>query len=194
MCIRDRSIAASFERVTSLKDANMLDGFMMVLDVYPNHLNYHLGGEHFEILLRPIPRQLWSGKPVGGYANKLGLNDYENSGTVGISQTIYGTFYGEGGIIGIILFSWIYGWVFVRLFRYADRYTSDVRWLIRGIILASCIPILRGGDLPGIIAWIGMSYWPVFLIVYRYNKFLFNSSNAPSKLTIEETGKTSYHY
>ena len=150
----------------------MLDGFMMVLDVYPKHLNYSYGMEHFEILLRPIPRKLWPGKPVGGYANKLGLNDYKNAGTVGISQTIYGTFYGEGGVMGIIILSIIYGWLFVKLFRYTYRYNSDVHWLLKGIIIASFVPILRGGDLPGIIAFIGMSYWPVFLFLYQYNKFL----------------------
>lgn len=158
-------------RTESREDQNMLDGFMMVLDVYPEHLNYHYGGEHLEILMRPIPRAIWPGKPVGGYANKLGLNQLEK-GTVGISQTIYGTFYGEGGFWGIIIFSVLYGWLFVKLFRMAARYNSDLYWLIKGIILASFIPILRGGDLPGIVAFIGMSYWPVFIMIYLYNKHL----------------------
>jgi hypothetical protein len=162
---------ASQERSQKREDQNMLDGFMMVLDVYPHHLNYHYGMEHLEILTRPIPRQLWPGKPVGGYANKLGLNKIEK-GTVGISQTLYGSFYGEGGVWGIIIFSILYGWLLVKLFRYTLRYDSDIRWLLKGIIIASFIPLLRGGDLPGIIAFIGMSYWPVFLILYRYNKFL----------------------
>ena len=54
----------------------------------------------------------------------------------------------------------------------AARYNSDLYWLIKGIILASFIPILRGGDLPGIVAFIGMSYWPVFVMIYLYNKHL----------------------
>ena len=164
---------AAMERSETKEDQNMLDGFMMVLDVYPEHLDYHWGMEHLEILMRPIPRKLWPGKPFGGYANKLGLNDVKK-GTVGISQTIYGTFYGEGGIIGIIILSILYGWLFVKLFRYSEYYDSDMKWLLKGIIIASFVPILRGGDLPGIIAFIGMSYWPVFLILYQYNKFLRN--------------------
>nr|WP_319397837.1 hypothetical protein [uncultured Carboxylicivirga sp.] len=168
----EEKLEAAFERSDSKEDQNMLDGFMMVLDVYPEHLNYHYGMEHLEILMRPIPRQLWPGKPVGGYANKLGLNKYKTSGTVGISQTIYGTFYGEGGIIGIIILSIVYGWLFVKLFRLTYKFNSDLHWLLKGIIIASFVPILRGGDLPGIIAFIGMSYWPVFLFVWQYNKFL----------------------
>jgi hypothetical protein len=158
-------------RTDSREDQNMLDGMMMVLDVYPENLNYHYGGEHFEILLRPIPRGIWPGKPVGGYANKLGLNVVEK-GTIGISQTIYGTFYGEGGIWGIVIFSILYGFIFVKLFRYAGRYNSDLYWLLKGVIIASFVPILRGGDLPGIIAFIGMSYWPIFLLVFLYNRHL----------------------
>ncbi len=161
----------AFERNEKREDQNMLDGFMMVLDVYPYNLDYSYGMEHLEILMRPIPRQLWPNKPLGGYANKLGLNNV-NKGTTGISQTIYGTFYGEGGVWGIILFSIFYGWLFVKLFRYTLQYNSDMRWLLRGIIIASFIPILRGGDLPGIVAFIGMSFWPVFLILYQYNKHL----------------------
>ena len=162
---------AAFERSSSKEDQNMLDGLMMVMDVYPNHLDYHYGGEHFEILLRPIPRAIWPEKPVGGYANKLGLNDVRK-GTVGISQTIYGTFYGEGGVAGIVILSILYGYFFVRLFRMIGRYDSDLYWILKGIVLASFIPILRGGDLPGIVAFIGMSYWPVFLIVWQYNRYL----------------------
>jgi len=163
----------AMKRIQQAEDQNMLDGFMMVLQVYPKLLDYHYGMEHFEILLRPIPRALWAGKPVGGYTNKLKLNEnMPNATTVGISQSIYGTFYGEGGVIGIIIFSVIYGILFVKFFRYADRYNSDMKHVIKGVVISSTIPLLRGGDLPGIIAFIGMSYWPVFVYLILYNKFL----------------------
>jgi hypothetical protein len=161
----------AWERTKSAEDQNMLDGFMMVLDVYPEYLEFGYGMEHFEILLRPIPRKLWPDKPLGGYHNKLGLNA-NMSGTVGISQTIYGTFYGEGGVAGIIVFSILYAWLFARIMRYAESYNSKMRWLLKGITIASLIPILRGGDLPGIIAFIGMSYWPVFIYLLLYNRYL----------------------
>ena len=160
-------------RLEVAEDQNMLDGFMMVLQVYPQHLDYGYGSEHFEILLRPIPRALWPEKPVGGYANKLGLNKYMPKGTtVGISQSIYGTFYGEGGTAGIIILSVLYGFIFSRLFQYTNRYGSDMRYVLKGIIFASAVPLLRGGDLPGIIAFIGMSYWPVFLFIFLYNGYI----------------------
>jgi hypothetical protein len=164
-------IELSKERTTEATDQNMLDGFMMVLDVYPHHLPHTLGMEHFEILLRPIPRRWWPNKPLGGYANKLGLND-PTQGTVGISQSIYGTFFGEGGFVGIIVFSILYGWFFVRMLRYSEKFNSDMRWLVKGILLASLLPILRGGDLPGIIAFVGMGFWPAFLFIFMYHNYL----------------------
>ena len=170
----EEQLGLAAERTLKSEDQNMLDGFMMVLDVYPKLLDYSMGAEHVEILLRPIPRSWWPGKPLGGYHNKLGLNDFDQ-GTVGISQSIYGSFYGEGGAIGIILFSIAYAKLLAWLFYLAKSYQSNLRFLIKGVIVASLIPLLRGGDLPGIYAFIGMSFWPAFIFIYSYNKFLKTS-------------------
>lgn len=168
----EEQIEIAIERLTSAEDQNMLDGFMMVLQVYPYHLDYQYGFQHFEILLRPIPRLLWAGKPVGGYANKLGLNENMGGQTVGISETIYGTFYGEAGITGVVIFSILYGYIFVKLFRRGEKYNSDMRYLLKGMVFAFLLPLLRGGDLAGIVAFAGMSYWPVFIFLRQYNGFL----------------------
>lgn len=168
----EQQIADAKLRLQVSEDANMLDGFMMVLQVYPDQLDYTYGMEHFEILLRPIPRAIWPDKPVGGYANKLHLNDNMGGYTVGISQSIYGSFYGEGGVMGIVILCIVYALMFYRLFLSTKKYNSDMRLLLHGIILTSAIPILRGGDLPGIVAFIGMSYWPVFLFLFLYKRHL----------------------
>jgi len=164
-------LSAAWDRNKSTEDATMLDGFMMVLQVYPQHLAYHWGSEHLEILYRPIPRSLWPNKPLGGYANKIGLNDNMGGGSVGISQSLYGSFYGEGGTIGIVVFCFIYAFVINRIMLISLRYKSDVRHLIKGITIASLIPLLRGGDLPGVYAFIGMTFWPVLYFIYKYKKF-----------------------
>jgi hypothetical protein len=167
-----QKLSLAWERNKSTEDATMLDGFMMVLQVYPHHLNYHYGTEHLEILYRPIPRSLWPDKPLGGYANKLGLNDNMGGGSVGISQSLYGTFYGEGGVSGIVVLCVIYAFLLNRIMGASLKYNSDIRHIIKGITIASMVPLLRGGDLPGIYAFIGMSFWPVFLFLIRYNGFL----------------------
>jgi hypothetical protein len=164
-------LSMAWDRNKSTEDATMLDGFMMVLEVYPNHLDYHYGTEHLEILYRPIPRSIWPDKPLGGYANKLGLNDNMGGGSVGISQSLFGTFYGEGGTAGIVILSIVYCLIVNLIMRYSLNYNSDVRHIIKGITIASLVPLLRGGDLPGIYAFIGMSFWPIIFFTFQYSKF-----------------------
>lgn len=167
-----QKLSLAWDRNKSTEDATMLDGFMMVLQVYPNHLDYHYGTEHLEILYRPIPRSIWPNKPLGGYANKLGLNDNMGGGSVGISQSLYGTFYGEGGTAGVVIFSILYCFIINLIMQISLKFNSDVRHIIKGITIASLVPLLRGGDLPGIYAFIGMSFWPVLFFISRYGSFL----------------------
>lgn len=157
---------AAWERAFSAEDANMLDGFVLVQEVYPQRLDFRLGMEHLEILLRPIPRALWPEKPVGGYMNQLGLITADTGFTLGISPTLFGSFYAEAGVIGIVFFSSVYGAILAAIVRYTAGLQLFAGVLIRAILCASLIPLLRGGDLPGIYAWIGMAFWPCFLLLW----------------------------
>jgi hypothetical protein len=178
----------AIERLLSAEDQNLLDGFMMALQVYPDQLEYQKGFQHLEILFRPIPRSLWPGKPLGGYANKLGLNDKDSGLTVGISESLYGTFYGEYGLAGIIGFSILYGFLFALFVYRAERYESDFHLVLKGVAVASLLVLIRGGDLAGIVAFIGMSYWPLIIVNYQYGKFIkrfnrwFNDAMAAKQL------------
>ncbi len=157
---------AAWERASSAEDANMLDGFVLLQDVYPQRLDFRWGMEHIEVLLRPIPRGLWPEKPVGGYMNQLGLITANTGFTLGISPTLFGSFYAEAGIIGIVLGSSLYGVILATIIRYTIKLKPFASTLIRAILCACLIPLLRGGDLAGIYAWIGMAFWPCFLLLW----------------------------
>lgn len=161
---------AALERAFGGDDANMLDGFALMQQIYPKYLDYSWGMEHFHILLRPIPRALWAGKPVGGYMNKLGLT-VGGKGTLGISQSLFGSFYEEGALFGILFFSVIYGIILARIVSYSTQLQPFAGVLIRAIVCACLIPLLRGGDLPGIYAWFGMAFWPCFLMLWVKRKY-----------------------
>ena len=156
----------AWNRIVSAEDANMLDGLVFIQQIYPRLLPYSYGGEHLGILLRPIPRALWPGKPVGGYLNELKLIDASDSTTLGISPSLFGDFYQEGGWIGIILLSMGYGWALAKLVAYSARVHVFAGVSIRALLCAFLIPLLRGGDLPGIYAWLGMAFWPYFLLFW----------------------------
>src|SRR5437773_8554881 len=157
---------SAWERFAFAQDANMLDGFVLLRQVYPRLLGYSYGGEHLEIFERPIPRAWWPDKPVGGYMNKLGLITADTGLTPGISPTPSGSFYQEGGLVGVVLLSIIYGFGFGRLVSFSTRIVPLSGLLIRGILAAAIVPLLRGGDLPGIYAWFGMSCWPCCLFLW----------------------------
>jgi len=164
---------SAWERFAFAQDANMLDGFVLLRQVYPRLLGYSYGGEHLEIFERPIPRAWWPDKPVGGYMNKLGLITADTGFTLGISPSLFGSFYQEGGLVGVVLCSIIYGFGFGRLVSFSTRIVPLAGLLIRGILAAAIVPLLRGGDLPGIYAWFGMSFWPCFLLLWLRRREFF---------------------
>jgi hypothetical protein len=164
---------SAWERFAFAQDANMLDGFVLLRQVYPRLLDYSHGREHLEILERPIPRSWWPDKPVGGYMNKLGIITADTGFTLGISPSLFGSFYQEGGVIGVALLSIIYGFAFGRIVSFSTRIVPMTGLLVRGALAAAIVPLLRGGDLPGIYAWFGMSFWPCFLLLLLRRRELF---------------------
>lgn len=177
----------AWQRLVFADDANMLDGFVLLQQVYPKRLGFSYGGEHLDILLRPIPRAWWPDKPVGGYINKLGTITADTGFTLGISPTLYGSFYQEGGIPAIIIFAAVYGFAFGRIVKLTARLLPLTALLIRGCICAALVPLLRGGDLPGIYAWFGMSFWPVALVLLLRRRELFPLRGSASGTTAVDT-------
>ncbi|GAB1542311.1 hypothetical protein NUACC21_49850 [Scytonema sp. NUACC21] len=158
---------AAWYRFFSAEDANMLDGFALLKDAFPRIVPFRLGMAHLEVLMRPIPRAIWPEKPVGGgYLAAVGLVDPKSGATLGFSPTFYGDFYSEGGIFGILIFGVLYGAGFAAVVQRSAWMHPFAGILVRSILCSSIVPLLRGGDLPGIYAWIGMSFWPCFLLLW----------------------------
>lgn len=157
---------AAWQRAFSAEDANMLDGFVLIQQVYPDRLEFSFGMEHVEVLLRPIPRAIWPDKPVGGYMNKLGLIDADSGFTLGISPSILGSFYAEAGLVGILFWCIVYGFTIAKIVTWSVSLQPFPSIVVRAMLAASLIPLLRGGDLPGVYAWIGMAFWPCFLVLW----------------------------
>ncbi len=171
----------AWDRLVFAEDANMVDGLALLQQVYPSKLPYSYGGEHLEVLERPIPRSLWPGKPVGGYMNKLGITSAATGFTLGISPGLVGSFYAEGGVVAVVILSVAYGYGLGRLVRYSTLIEPIGGVLIRAVCCASMIPLLRGGDLPGIYAWIFMAFWPCFLIMWVWRRELFVPRTPPRR-------------
>lgn len=164
-----RSLA--LDRFIGAEDANMLDGFVLLKRYVPHLVPYRLGMTHLEILLRPIPRSLWPGKPVGGgYMAAVGLSNSDGGFTIGISPTLFGDFYSEGGIFAMVMLAVLYGLILAKLVRWSVWLHPFAGVLVRAMICAALVPVLRGGDLAGIAAWLGMAFWPCFLLLWIKRK------------------------
>jgi hypothetical protein len=93
----------------------------------------------------------------------------------------------------------IYGFGFGRLVSFSTRIVPLGGLLIRGILAAAIVPLLRGGDLPGIYAWFGMSFWPCFLLLgLRRREFFARiphwqqfADGVPVRLERDRTGEHS---
>jgi oligosaccharide repeat unit polymerase len=161
----------ALDRFIGAEDANMLDGFVLLRRFIPHVVPYRLGMTHLEILMRPIPRALWPGKPAGGsYMVQAGLSNSDDGYTVGISPTLFGDFYSEGGVIAMLLLAIFYGILLAKIVSWTVWLHPFAGVLVRAIICAALVPILRGGDLAGIIAWLGMAFWPCFLLLWLKRK------------------------
>ena len=163
--------AIALDRFIGAEDANMLDGFVLLKRYIPDLVPYRLGMTHLEILLRPIPRALWPGKPVGGgYMAAVGLSNAQEGFTLGISPTLFGDFYSEGGGIAMVLLAIAYGIMLAKLVRWSVWLHPFAGILVRAMICAALVPILRGGDLAGVAAWLGMAFWPCGLLLWVKRK------------------------
>lgn len=162
----------SVERLVVSDDINFIDGFMMMYQVYPRLLDHTYGVEHLNILFRPIPRSIWPGKPLAGWFQNYREKYKVEFANIGFSPTIWGVFYAEGGIDGIVLFSIAWGFFLVYIYKKARLYASELSDLLTGILLASMIPIFRSGDMAGDFAIVLMSYWPIIVLIVWYNREL----------------------
>ena len=159
------------ESLTTAGDINFVDGMVMLMQVKPEIVPYSYGGEHLQILLRPIPRAVWPGKPIGGWHQELAQAVGSEPFQTGISPSIFGSFYAEAGLSGIVFFSVLYGWLLAKCTNWIARLQSSLNAVLKGVVIAGIFAIVRGGDLAGTFAFVGMSYWPIALFVFHYCKF-----------------------
>jgi hypothetical protein len=167
---------ASWDRLQTAEDANMLDGMVLMQEVIPSRLPFRYGGEHLEIFIRPIPRAWWPNKPVSGYMLRIAGMDQERGATLGISPSLFGSFYTEGGLVGIVVLSILYAYCIAKLISLSLALHPMAALLVRCLVCAALVPLLRGGDLPGIYAWLGAAFWPFFLLFLLKRRELAKSS------------------
>ena len=160
----------SIDRLLVAEDINFIDGFIMMYQIYPDKLDYTYGFEHLAILVRPIPRTIWPDKPLAGWIQNYKAKYKTDTQEVGFAPTIYGVFYGEIGVLGVIIFSIAWGKFLSYLYSSFKIFKSNLSVILIGVMLASLIPLFRSGDLAGDFSIVLMSYWPLIIFVWQYKQ------------------------
>ncbi len=125
-------------------DTSMASAFALETEIVPSRLHYRYGGATLgDLVIRPIPHQLWKNKPLAPEA-ALSQEIWPGAYRAGLAHPVYsvmGTFYFDlglpGVVVGMLLIGLGYGLVRSRLLGSRDT----------GLILvtAAVIPLLVTG-------------------------------------------------
>lgn len=118
-------------------------------ETIPSQVPYLNGSTYLEVLVFPIPRAFWSGKPEGGIVSITRRMDPSNSG---LAFPEFGEMYANFGLFGVVLGSFALGllieWMWLRLAR-----TSSLKEaVLLSLSLAVLVQIFVRGDIAPMLA------------------------------------------
>ncbi|MBO9602023.1 MAG: oligosaccharide repeat unit polymerase [Novosphingobium sp.] len=101
---------------------------------------------NLQLFTEPIPRALWPNKPLGAPIKSFDLFDYGNP--VGMTSSIAGVGWVNGGYFGVILWCGLFGWIYGRIYRWFvfSRQTPAIV-AVYAMILPVSIQMFRDGSL-----------------------------------------------
>ena len=142
--------------------------FARLISFVPEKYNYVFFNEIWYLIVRPIPRILWEGKPTGFglfYArNILGYQDTT------FSYSVLGDFYVSFGIFGILLGGIFFGW----LCRNVDQWIPYLGISKFGLVLFALCAFTMGMAVRSLQIFILFGYYLfVFFIVAKIISFSF---------------------
>jgi oligosaccharide repeat unit polymerase len=80
-----------------------------IIDAVPDRLDYALGRTYVAPLVAPIPRILWSGKPIVGSGKQIGAAIFGTEGRSGVPPGLAAEAYWNFGIVGILVVPFVLG-------------------------------------------------------------------------------------
>ncbi|WP_114187718.1 O-antigen polymerase [Microvirga aerophila] len=174
----------SLEGIARWVDGPDLAGFdfatYIVAKVPKETRTYSYFLQHLELFTRPIPRVLWSGKPVGPPVPFFNLSDYGNFR--GRSPTIVGDGWMSAGFFGVAVNATVYGLLFGWLGRLVNA-KNNIYWSIFHVfLLALAFQFFRDGD---ILSLLRFGLWMFVPIVFwRWTALLLTHQRPrlPSKM------------
>jgi hypothetical protein len=160
------------ESITNPAGHQMFEEILHIVTIVPDKLDYNVpGSAFFFVLINPIPRVVWQGKPIDpiwrDYAYyRVGSQVDENRGPT-IAISIVGQFYAEGGILMVFVAGFFMGfWAYLcdDLVRFYGRRPTLV--VFSAMSMTLMLLTYRGLNA-------GMLYaLPAFWLLICFQKFL----------------------
>lgn len=118
--------------------------------------------DNFQILTDPVPRVLWTGKPMGEPLRRIWLWDYGEP--IGMTRSIPGEGWYALGWIGVVLWSSLWGaFVGVVYQKYVNSRQTMMQTACYLIFTAGLLTTYRDGQALSVVRNTGMYLFPVFV-------------------------------
>ncbi len=158
-------------------DAGIYNTFYAMIKNIPKNYNFVYGYTYLAALIQPIPRALLPNKGSGGPS--IGLNIFDGNpipAESGVAYPMIGDFYVNFGIIGIVIFMFVFG-ISLRLLWEYLRLLGKSNWtkIIFAISLSYLIQFISRGSPSQILTQWFFIVFPVIFGQWLTNRFSLRS-------------------
>lgn len=152
-----------FNSYDTLDFANF-DYLTFIVDTIPDETSsYRYGAQYLQLFTEPVPRVLWSGKPLGEPLKFYDLNNHGHF--LGLSYSLPGDGWSSGGFLGVFITMMIFAFFIGRFYFNFCKHSNDLNVvMIYFIVYPIFVQLFRDG---------GISIFK-FLLFILIPVFLFN--------------------
>ncbi|WP_161914440.1 O-antigen polymerase [Methylosinus sp. C49] len=146
----------------SMDYANM-EFFEYLVHIIPNKTGtYNYFVNNLQIFTEPVPRILWTGKPVGAPIKLYSLFDYGYP--IGMTNSLPGEGWAQLGWIGIIAWCYIFGYAYGKIYNsFSSSRKSPAQVAVYCIFMPLSIGVFRDGLLLSAFKMSAFTLLPVLL-------------------------------
>ena len=126
--------------------------------------------DNFQVLTEPVPRVLWSGKPIGEPFRRIFLFQY--GFPIGMTRSLPGEGWYALGWLGVVIWCGLWGGILGRVYRnFAQGRQTTLQTAAYCVYMPSLIAFFRDGQLITFAKQLGMFMLPI-LVWYAIARFM----------------------
>jgi oligosaccharide repeat unit polymerase len=108
-----------------VNDLDIYQPYLAMIDVFPKEHDYLWGSSYAYLLVHPVPRSLWPGKPEAPVRTIVRLILGPEAETAGVAYPNVGELYANFGVVGLVGGMWLFGILLRVMYEYLRRHESN---------------------------------------------------------------------